>query len=293
MAYWRKVPILLAILVLELLLLALAVWEAVQPPVSYTFTPEQLENIAGEGVTLSYDENGYYGATYDIDWTEILQTPALSLKPGHYDVSLEYSYRPTRTIDGQVHHSSIQMRDERNSYALEPDVLILTESRNSDTLMIQVREQTDTAHLVFVDDGGTFTVGSVAITQNRTYTVFCALAMLLAFLAVDSALLLCLPSSPWYTGSKSVFAGFALAGAVLLASAPSLCSGIPLMQDDCRFHLVRIEGIAASLRNGQFPVRVNPIAKGDFGYSTSLFYGELFLYLPAVLRLLGATVTQA
>ncbi len=290
--FWRKKPALVALLLVELIYLTLNVLAAMQPTISYTFEPGELEQMS-QDVEFSYDENGFYGVTYDIDWTEILRTPALSLRPGRYNVTVEYQYRPTKNADGLTHHSCIQIQDDTNGYAVEEGSMVLAPDKMLDTVTVSVRQATDSAHIVFVDDGGTFTIGNVTITQNGIYTAFCVFLGFLGCLLLNGALLLLLPSSPVYAGRTTVTVFFVLGGAVVLASAPSLMQGVNLGADDCPFHLNRIEGIVEGLRNGQFPVRVNTMAKNGYGYSTSLFYGELFLYFPAILRLLGATIQQA
>lgn len=60
--------------------------------------------------------------------------------------------------------------------------------------------------------------------------------------------------------------------------------------DDLDYHLLRIQSIAEGIKSGQFPVRVNPIFLDGFGYASSLFYPDLFLYFPAFLILIGASI---
>lgn len=78
-----------------------------------------------------------------------------------------------------------------------------------------------------------------------------------------------------------------------------IMASIPLMNDflfrghDIYFHLMRIEGLAQGLQNGQFPVRIQPVWYDDFGYSVSVFYGDLFVYLAAGLRLIGFSLQNA
>lgn len=62
---------------------------------------------------------------------------------------------------------------------------------------------------------------------------------------------------------------------------------------DINFHLMRIEGLAEGLRMGQFPVKIQPAWYEGFGYGCSVFYGDIFLYVPAVLRLLGLPLQWA
>ena len=74
---------------------------------------------------------------------------------------------------------------------------------------------------------------------------------------------------------------------------------IPIMNDflirghDIYFHLMRIEGLARGLKCGQFPVKIQPVWYGDFGYAVSAFYGDLFVYAAAGLRLLGFSLQNA
>lgn len=72
---------------------------------------------------------------------------------------------------------------------------------------------------------------------------------------------------------------------------PLLLSYIPrndLM--DLIFHLYRIDGIAEGIRDGQFPVRMQTTQINGYGYPVSICYGDLFLYIPAALRLLGLSM---
>lgn len=86
---------------------------------------------------------------------------------------------------------------------------------------------------------------------------------------------------------------------VLLYVIFMIAASIPLMNDflirghDIYFHLMRIEGLAQGLRNGEFPVKIQPVWYDDYGYSVSVFYGDLFVYLAAVLRLLGFSLQNA
>ncbi|MDR1329190.1 MAG: hypothetical protein LBK23_06280 [Oscillospiraceae bacterium] len=62
---------------------------------------------------------------------------------------------------------------------------------------------------------------------------------------------------------------------------------------DIYFHLTRIEGIYEGLLSGQFPVRINPTFIHGYGYADPIMYPPLFLYFPAALRLLGASLTTS
>lgn len=83
-----------------------------------------------------------------------------------------------------------------------------------------------------------------------------------------------------------------LLAVTVLASYP-LFAGAVGQGHDLNFHLYRIEGIKDGLLEGQFPVRLHPTHNNGYGYITPCVYPELFLYFPALLRLVGASPVMA
>lgn len=84
----------------------------------------------------------------------------------------------------------------------------------------------------------------------------------------------------------------ALLGIVLLTSLPLFSNGMNRGHDSS-FHLMRIESIAEEIRLGNIPVRMSSLYMDGAGYPVSVYYGDLLLYVPAVLRLLGFSVMTA
>ena len=74
---------------------------------------------------------------------------------------------------------------------------------------------------------------------------------------------------------------------------------VPLLTDYCMngmdliFHLIRIEGVKKGLLSGQMPVRIQPNWFSGYGYASSVFYGDTFLVLPALLRMIGLPIQAA
>lgn len=85
----------------------------------------------------------------------------------------------------------------------------------------------------------------------------------------------------------------------LLLTLAAFGVSIPILNDyvmgggDVPYHLNRIEGIRTGLLAGQFPVRVHTGTLWGYGYGSSLFYPELLLYFPALLRLCGVSLVTA
>lgn len=61
-----------------------------------------------------------------------------------------------------------------------------------------------------------------------------------------------------------------------------LCGYVP----DLLYHMLRTEGVKDALLEGQFPVRIYENFFYGYGYGSPLFYPDIFLILPAVLRIL-------
>lgn len=63
--------------------------------------------------------------------------------------------------------------------------------------------------------------------------------------------------------------------------------------DDHAYHLLRIESIARNIQDGYFSSRIHNMALNGYGYGSGLFYPDLFLYIPAFLRVLGLRMAYA
>ena len=82
-------------------------------------------------------------------------------------------------------------------------------------------------------------------------------------------------------------------GLTVLTSLPLFSPDSYVQADDFMFHLSRIEGITEGLEAGYFPVRIHLFTLNGTGYGSGLYYPDIFLYIPAILRLLGFSVLSA
>ena len=80
-------------------------------------------------------------------------------------------------------------------------------------------------------------------------------------------------------------AGFVLAICPLFEEIPN--------GSDLSFHLWRIEAVKDCLLNGELVPRIYPKLLHGYGYASGVMYGDSFLYIPAVLRMMGMTVSGA
>lgn len=68
-----------------------------------------------------------------------------------------------------------------------------------------------------------------------------------------------------------------------------LCGYIP----DLLYHLLRIEGVKESIILGEFPPRIYSNFFNGFGYGSPMFYPDIFLVFPAVLRIFSVDPISA
>ncbi|EOH95627.1 hypothetical protein UAW_01976 [Enterococcus haemoperoxidus ATCC BAA-382] len=66
-----------------------------------------------------------------------------------------------------------------------------------------------------------------------------------------------------------------------------------MIGDDYHFHQNRIEGLALSLRHGLLLPKVSYFFIGGYGYASSLFYPDFYLYFPAILRVFGFSLATS
>lgn len=88
-------------------------------------------------------------------------------------------------------------------------------------------------------------------------------------------------------GKLLIWAGLVLT--ILISSIP-LGNNYMYGGSDITYHLLRVDNIRDGFLSGQFPVRIDPTWLYGNGYASSVCYGELFLYFPAFLRLIGFTL---
>lgn len=72
-----------------------------------------------------------------------------------------------------------------------------------------------------------------------------------------------------------------------------LQNGHIMIGDDYHFHQNRIENLALSLKQGMLLPKVSYFFIGGYGYASSLFYPDFYLYFPAILRLAGFSLAAS
>jgi len=212
---------------------------------------------------------------------DVLASGKIDMSPGIYDIFISY--------EGGGDDVSIWFYD---SSIRSGSVVLKSDKQN-----ISFRAWVDTANndeLFHLNTGGSaFKIKSITLMRNgRAYACYCFILQALFFALADMFWLLWNRRFMLPVGSGTLLRLFGILGIAGMASMPlfvrNMVPGIDIV-----FHLHRIEGIAQGLGMGEFPVRIQPFWFEGRGYPVSVFYCDIFLYFPALLRILGFTIQDS
>lgn len=263
---WKKRPIYITAIIVSVLLLFLII-KLIMPCSEYKF----------EGSYTFAEGTASNSVIYD----------GIALQPGVYRVELDYVTDTDLSAvcnvqDGTVFSGGLLCNGEHMYSALPR-----TEYH------MWLFEGTDNLQVVVTYDGvGNLTTGNLKITEtNQFWTMLLTIVVFLACV-VFAGFVFYYYDMEYHVNPEKKHIFFCLAVISMIASIPYLC-GYNITGADLTYHLQRIEGVKDGLLGGQFPVRLEPEWVYNHGYANAIFYCNTFLYFPAILRLLGFTVTAS
>lgn len=133
------------------------------------------------------------------------------------------------------------------------------------------------------------TINSMCIKENIAYRFVC-IFIVAALTAVFDALYITLFAKS--SGKSFNYKAVGITAIIFLASIPVF---VPMLYGghDLVFHTNRIWYIAEEIKSGVFPVRMQMGMLNGSAYPTSIFYCDLFLYIPALLCIWGVKLQNA
>ena len=208
----------------------------------------------------------------------VLYGPYMYLEKGDYTVEVDYECTQDNYMDVHANGSS--------EYLLSGNVPLSRISTHK-TFTFRLKEDVDDFEIrVGYEGSGFLKVNEITLYKNANdikraafLLSMCILMALCVYLKWDVIL-----------ANRERIAWMLLTA--VLATAPMFVDGFCYGHDG-RFHMLRIEGIAQELLNGQFPVRMQGLWMEGYGYPVSIYYGDILLYLPAILRIIGFSVSAA
>ena len=223
-----------------------------------------------------------------------LDTQDLVLKPGSYTLTLIGNLG---VDDGAK--SSIKVDDSEGEILYQSDFYGGTE--NVFDLTIEGHSREIGIHVLYDPASGEIAVDKVKISsdgilyketilRHLTITVFFCLLLALLTLrfAFPEQYRKCFPKLAKPETEISILLLLLLTAA---SCAPLYVASGFYKNDDLFYHLCTIRGVAASLAEGYFPPRILLGLIEGYGYGSGFYYPNFFLQIPAVLRLLGFSLS--
>ena len=273
---------LIFLLILEGLFVLLAVIGLGKDQKVATIPMDQLKVTSGSYVE---DRAGYYIDTTSAYNGVFLETPGISLSRGVYEVRVTYEADVAGAmsmVDTGVAYNSLL----GNTINLFPG---LTKTDASMWLL----SDTDTFLLQFSYSGeGYLLIQDIQIVPTNQGSSILLFLILCSSTLVNLLYFMIKRGKTRPVSKEKILMGSLLSGLIIITCVP-LMTNYLFQAGDLIFHLSRIEGIKEGLLSGDFPVRIQPQWLSGNGYATSIFYGDLFLYIPALLRLVGLPVQIA
>ena len=212
-------------------------------------------------------------------------SPSLALKKGTYNVEVIYD---TNQHGNFITVSSEGLLTDEGKYRYIPD---LSPELHHFTLTFELLKDSDDV-IISADFSGKGYLSIVNISLFETRARYNRLIIYYVFFVCFSCCLFILIRHFLNKNILSWYVFLSLAGIAVLSSLPLLNKGL-LYGDDLYFHLLRIEGLRKGLSAGDFPVKIHPVWINDYGYAVGVFYADIALYFPAILRCFGFTVQSA
>ena len=249
---------------------------------NYSFHLDSSDFSGGE----SYFDSSKNATVVESEYPQTVDSKEFSLPRGVYRIYFNY-----KTTDDQRHN--VLIKTNVTDYApIKTNSVTLYREKNSMDYLFYVNKKTDNILISLNYDGGEkayFEIDSVDIVRTNIYSRITIFTSILAIIICDFFLLLAL--SGWFTQKRKLT--FALLfGCAILSSAPLLTDYVTT-SGDYIYHLLRIEGVKDGILSGYFPIRIYPNWVFGYGYIDAAMYGNILLYIPAVFRIVGFSVTAS
>lgn len=290
---WSQRISLIRILILaQILLLSICIIRYAIPLHSYTYQGQDLTAGACRYTTYKDYDLGCYVDMDIISEGSVdpkyiyITTPAVDLPRGSYQVSVHYQTNdPDQkyAFTSAYNIPSVVAAHDGCRIPMDADTMVQSFSSSMPVDAFAV-------HLNYSGKGYLF-VERITINETNAWKNVRLFWVFMISILIDGIFL-------WYRKVPVAVRGQARVTAAVLAGI-SLFASIPFMSfyllkgPDLPFHLARIEGIKTSLLLGEFPNRISEYWLNGYGYASAIFYGELFLYVPAFLQILGFTLQGA
>ncbi len=210
---------------------------------------------------------------------DFLTGPHIPLSKGSYLVTVDYNCTSQQIVTATA--------GGRENVFVKTGNARMNRTLHTTSFRVQVDRNVDDFEVIVKYSGtGSVKINNIEIKEDYAGLGKALVILLMLMIICDIVYLF---YDKLYENRTTVFL---LASIALLSSVPLMCRGIG-RGHDFDVHVMRIEGIAAELSRGVFPVRMSSDWIQGYGYPISIYYGDLLLYIPALLRIAGFDVVMA
>lgn len=212
----------------------------------------------------------------------------ITLLPGVYDIKIR-----THLTTGQYLYTEMKADNAYYKSLLGNGVMVF--AGNDDFEMsVYVRDKVSSAYVLCDFHGaGPESLLSLEVYRTNKGNRILLFLVLIIFTVLNFMLAFRRRILDGRIGKKQQVVFWALTAGVLLAYFPYLTDYF-IIGADTLFQMTRMVGLADALAHGaSLPIRIQSYWCFDHGYAVSLFYGDLFLFIPAALLLLGFPLMTA
>ncbi len=216
----------------------------------------------------------------------------LKLDYGVYQVTVEYE----STSDSSFLYFTSEKElstSVKNIDKYYSDIAYLTEEKHSVTMDVYVNLMRKDYYTGCIFGGeGNLAVKSISIHKSVGGVLKGTMIYLFVMVMLNLLLVFVQRRRAGRVKNESIAVFFVLGTAVAVSSLP-LGVDYLINGHDLLFHLARIEGIKDGILSGQFPIKIYSNWLCGNGYAAGLYYGDIVLYIPALLRIAGFNCMQS
>lgn len=209
---------------------------------------------------------------------DLIYGPYVYITRGGYTVDVDYECEDNQQL--QVYANS------GNQVFIKANTITLRKNQTSISYDFELTQDIDNLEIIIKYNGkGACKIKDIRIKENNNIFKRYLVYLFFFFFLLDIGFIF----YKQIRNNKTLI--LVIMGITFCISIPLFYRGMNIGHDGM-FHRMRIDGIAEELRHGHFPVRMQSLWMEGYGYPVSIYYGDLLLYIPALLRLMGFNVTQ-
>ena len=232
----------------------------------------------GEEVCIN-NENWIEPKEYDF-----LISDSYNLNKGGYEVEITYTadlYNNSQKNINNVVGSLSFVSDNR--WVLATSLKLPDGAKHKITRIWLLDNLDDLKFKVIYNGNGMLSITSIVVKESLLWRITSILKFLFYFLLIDIIFILFIYKPLLISEQKK---NIILTLSIISFFSSLLCIGRFLyFGHDIGFHINRIYYLAEAIVNGQLPCRIYQGMLNGYGYATSIFYCDIFLYIPAIMYL--------